>query len=51
MKLYLTKYNNFLQINDLGEQTEIFAKSISKIFNVFAIWKPSTDDPEFTLDT
>ena len=40
----------FLQMNDLGEQTEIFGKFMSKIFLVFAIQKPSTDDPEFTLD-
>ena len=48
---YLMRYNNFLEMNDLGEQTEIFGKSTSKIFLVFAIQKPSTDDPEFTLDT
>ena len=38
-------------MNDLGEQTEIFAKSISKIFNVFEIQKLSTIIPQFTLDT
>ena len=41
----------FLQMNNLGEQTEISAKSMSKIFLEFAIQKPSTNDPEFTLDT
>ena len=48
---YLMRYNNFLEMNDLGEQTEIFAKFMSKIFLEFAIRKPLTDDPEFTLDT
>ena len=51
MKIYHTRFNNFLEMNDLGEQIEIFAKSTSKIFLKFAIRKPSTDDPEFTLDT
>ena len=41
----------FLEMNDLGEQTEIFAKFMSKIFLEFAIRKLLTDDPEFTLDT
>ena len=45
------KYDNFLEMNDLGEHTEIFAKSLSKIFLEFAIQKPSTDVPELTSDT
>ena len=40
-----------IQQSFTGEQTKIFAKFMSKIFLVFAIQKPSTDDPEFTLDT
>ena len=47
----IPRFNNFLEMNDLGEQIEIFAKSMSKIFLEFAIQKPSTVDPEFTLDT
>ena len=51
MKIYHTRFNNFLEVNDPGEQIEIFVKSTSKIFLEFAIRKPLTDDPEFTLDT
>ena len=40
----------FLEMSNLGAQTEIFDKFISKIFLVFAILKPSTVVPEFILD-
>ena len=42
---------HFLEMNDLGARIKIFAKSVFKIFLEFAIQKPSTDVPEFTLDT
>ena len=42
---------HFSEMNGLGARIEIFAKSISKIFLEFAIQKPSTVVPEFTLDT
>ena len=40
----------FLEMSNLGAQTEIFGKFMSKIFLEFATLKPLTDVPEFTLD-
>ena len=42
MKIYLTKFVNFFEMNNHGEPTIIFDKFTSKTFNAFVILKPTT---------